>query len=105
MKKNEIFFMILVIACILSAVLYTVGGTLQDVDYHDLSKLPLTEQQSEYGKMQTRKSIGEKIQLVSAILIFIGFLGITITSLTFGTQNAEKRALKAEQAKAREQAE
>ena len=52
--------------------------------------------------MQTRKSIGEKIQLVSAILIFVGFLGITITALTYGVQNAEKRAKKAEQAKARE---
>ncbi len=101
MKKNELFFMILVIACILSAVLYTIGGALQDVDYHDLSKLPLTEQQDEYGRMQSRKSAGEKIQLVSAILIFISFLGIMSTSLTFATQNAEKRALKAEQAKAR----
>jgi hypothetical protein len=102
MRKNELFFMILVIACILSAVLYTVGGVLQDVDYHELSKLPLTEQQSEFGKMQTRKSIGEKIQLVSAILIFVDFLGIMITALTYGVQNAEKRAIKAEQAKARE---
>ena len=99
--KKELLFVIIAAICVFAIAVFMIGGVLQDVDYHDLSKLPLTEQQDEYGRMQSRKSAGEKIQLVSAILIFISFLGIMITSLTFATQNDEKRALKAEQAKAR----
>ena len=88
--------MILVILCLLAIAFYTIGGVLQDIDYHDLSKMPLTEQQSEYQKMQKRKKTGEKIQLFSAIALLVSFLGIMLTALTVGTANAEKQAKKAE---------
>ena len=102
MKRTEIFFLLLVIACLLSFAIYTIGGALQDVDYHELAKLPLTEQQSGYEKMETRRNVGEKMQLVGAILIFISFLGLLLTSLAVGYQNAEKRLAKAEQAALRQ---
>lgn len=99
MKRGDLVFLIIVAACLIAIAFYTIGGTLQDVDYHDLAKLPLTEQQSEYGKMQTRKEIGVKMQFVSAVFILVCFLGIMLTALIIGTSNAEKAAAKAEQAK------
>ena len=102
MKRYETFFLMLVIVCLVSFALFMIGGALQDVDYHDLSKLPLTEQQSEYNRMQSRKSAGETIQLISAIAVLVGFLGVAITALAVGTANADKLAKKAEQAKARQ---
>lgn len=102
MKRYETFFLIIVIVCLVSFAMFMIGGAIQDIDYHDLSKLPLTQQQDEYARMQTRKSVGEKIQLVSAIFVFVGFLGVAITALTVGTANAEKQLKKAEQAKARQ---
>ncbi len=102
MNRNELFFMILAIVCLLAFAVYMIGGVIQDIDYHGLANKPLAEQQEEYAKLQKRKKAGETVQLLSAIALFVCFLGIMIFALTVGTTTAEKQAQKAELARNRQ---
>ena len=102
MKRNELFFLITVIVCLLAVAVYTIGGALQDIDYHGLSDKPLAEQQEGYERLQKRKKAGEKMQLFSAIVLLVCFLGIMLLALTVGTATAEKQSKKAEQAMLRQ---
>ena len=90
MSKEKVFI-ILVAACILSVVIFMVGGIIQDVDYHDISELSLVEQSEAYSKLQARRSFGEKTQLVGAILAFNCFIAIMVFSLVVSSKNANKR--------------
>ena len=88
--KKEFVFVILAAICVFAIAVFMIGGVLQDVDYHDLSKLPLLEQKAAYDKMQTRREIGEIMQLIGAILALTGFVTVTVVSLSIGHYNAKE---------------
>ena len=91
--NKEKLFIIIVAVCILAVALFMVGGVIQDVDYHDLSKLPLLQQKAAYDQMQIRKTVGEATQLVGALLALTGFAVIAVFALAVG-HNSEKEAEK-----------
>ena len=95
--KKEVIFIIIAALCVIAVALFMIGGYIQDIDYHDLSDLPLTEQHAAYERMQTRVAVGHAIQLVSAIGALVGFVMMTVISLTVGSYNAaeaEKKYIK-----------
>ena len=98
--KKELLFVLIAAICIFAVAVFMIGGVIQDVDYHNLSKLPLVEQKAAYDKMQIRKTVGEALQLAGAILSLIGFIVITVITLTVGHNNAkeaEKKYLRQKQ--------
>lgn len=88
--KKEKLFVITAAVCIFAIALFMIGGVVQDIDYHALSSLPLLEQKAAYDSLQTRKTVGEAMQLCGAILALAGFAAITIVSLTVGYKSAEE---------------
>ena len=97
--KKEKLFVIVAAVCIFAIALFMIGGIVQDIDYHTLSSLPLLEQKAAYDDLQTRKTVGEIMQLVGAILALAGFAAITVVALTVGqnsAEEAEKRYRKSE---------
>lgn len=93
MKKTinkETLFIIIAAVCIVAIALFMIGGVVQDIDYHKISGLSLTEQKAAYEGLQTRKTVGEAMQLVGAILSLTGFATITVVALTVGHKNAEE---------------
>ena len=88
--KKEMLFVTVAAVCIFAIALFMIGGVVQDIDYHDLSKLPLLEQKAEYDKMQTRKNVGVIMQLAGAILCLVGFVLVTVISLTVSHDNAKE---------------
>ena len=88
--KKELLFVIVAAICIFAVAVFMIGGVLQDVDYHDLSKLPLLEQKAAYDKMQSRRAAGETIQLIGAILSLSGFVAVTVVTLTISHNNAKE---------------
>ena len=88
--KKEYVFVILAAICVFAIAVFMIGGVLQDVDYHDLSKLPLLEQKAAYDKMQARREVGEIMQLIGAILALTGFVTVTVVSLSIGHYNAKE---------------
>lgn len=91
--KNGISPLVLIILagiCIFAITVFMVGGIIQDVDYHDLTALPLLEQQAAYDKMQTRRSVGEAMQLAGFIVAFAGFVTVAVYSLAVGHSNAKE---------------
>lgn len=88
--NKERLFIIIVAVCIFAVALFMIGGVIQDIDYHDLSKLPLLEQKAEYDRMQIRRTVGESIQLVGAILAFTGFVAVAVVSLVIGHNSAKE---------------
>ncbi len=97
--KKEKLFVIVAAVCIFAIALFMIGGVVQDIDYHTLSSLPLLEQKAAYDDLQTRKTVGEIMQLVGALLALAGFAAITVVALTVGQNSAdeaEKRYRKSE---------
>ncbi|MBP5207235.1 MAG: hypothetical protein J6330_02125 [Clostridia bacterium] len=92
--KKELLFVVVAAVCVFAIALFMIGGAVQDVDYHDLSQLPLLEQKAAYDKMQTRKTVGEVMQLVGAILCLVGFVLVTVISLAVSHENAKEAAKK-----------
>lgn len=88
--KKEMLFAVVAAVCIFAIALFMIGGVVQDIDYHDLSKLPLLEQKAAYDKMETRRTVGEIIQLAGAILCLVGFVLITVISLVVSHENAKE---------------
>ncbi len=88
--KKELVFVMIAAVCVFAIAVFMIGGVLQDVDYHDLSKLPLLEQKAAYDKMQTRRTIGEVMQLIGAILALTGFITVTVVSLSISHYNAKE---------------
>ena len=88
--KKELLFVVVAAVCVFAIALFMIGGVVQDVDYHDLSKLPLLEQKAAYDKMQKRIAVGETMQLAGAILCLVGFVLLTVISLTVGHENAKE---------------
>ena len=88
--KKEKLFVIVAAVCIFAIALFMIGGVVQDIDYHTLSSLPLLEQKAAYDDLQTRKTVGEIMQLVGAILALAGFAAITVVALTVGQNSAEE---------------
>ncbi len=89
--KKELLFVVIAAVCIFAVALFMIGGIVQDIDYHDLSKLPLLEQKQAYDKMQVRVAVGETLQLVGAILSLAGFVTLTVFSLTVSHMNHKER--------------
>ena len=92
--KKELLFVLIAAVCILAVALFMIGGIVQDIDYHDLSKLPLLEQKQAYDKMQVRVTVGEAMQLVGAITALAGFVTLTVFSLTVSHKTSEEAAKK-----------
>ena len=88
--KKERLFVIIAAVCIFAIALFMIGGVVQDIDYHSLSSLPLLEQKAAYDGLQSRKTVGEIMQLVGAILALAGFAAVTVVALTVGYQSAEE---------------
>ena len=88
--KKELVFVMIAAVCVFAIAVFMIGGVLQDVDYHDLAKLPLLEQKAAYDKMQTRRTIGEVMQLIGAILALTGFITVTVVSLSISHYNAKE---------------
>ncbi len=88
--KKEMLFVIIAAVCIFAIALFMIGGIVQDIDYHDLSKLPLLEQKAAYDKMEARRTAGEIIQLVGAVMCLVGFVLVTVVSLVVGHENAKE---------------
>ncbi|MBR6921534.1 MAG: hypothetical protein IKH51_05025 [Clostridia bacterium] len=88
--KKEKLFVIVAAVCIFAIALFMIGGVVQDIDYHTLSSLPLLEQKAAYDDLQTRKTVGEIMQLVGALLALAGFAAITVVALTVGQNSAEE---------------
>jgi sterol desaturase/sphingolipid hydroxylase (fatty acid hydroxylase superfamily) len=88
--KKELVFVMIAAVCVFAIAVFMIGGVLQDVDYHDLSKLPLLEQKAAYDKMQTRRTVGEVMQLIGAILALTGFITVTVVSLSISHYNAKE---------------
>ena len=89
MKKEQLFVIVAAV-CIFAIALFMIGGVVQDIDYHTLSSLPLLEQKAAYDDLQTRKTVGEIMQLVGALLALAGFAAITVVALTVGQNSAEE---------------
>ena len=92
---KEKLFVILVAACIFAIILFMVGGVVQDIDYHtELTDPSLTEEsalkndKADYERLQVRKSIGETMQLIGALLALAGFAAVTGFSLKVAHTNA-----------------
>jgi hypothetical protein len=88
--KKELLFVIIAAICVFAIAVFMIGGVLQDVDYHDLSKLPLLEQKAAYDRMQSRRAAGEIIQLIGAVLCLTGFATVTVVTLTISHNNAKE---------------
>ena len=78
--KKEKLFVIVAAVCIFAIALFMIGGVVQDIDYHTLSSLPLLEQKAAYDDLQTRKTVGEIMQLVGELLALAGFAAITVVA-------------------------
>lgn len=84
---------ILMAVAVISTALFMIGGAVQDVDMHDLAEYPVQEQAEQYQRLESRRELGEAIQLWSAMLMLASFMGIAVYSLIIASQNREKPVL------------
>ena len=98
---KEKLFVVLVTVCILAIVLFMIGGAVQDIDYHTELTDPslktedaLKNDKADYERLQARKALGEKMQLVGALFALVGFAAVTVFSLRVAHTNAKKAEAK-----------
>lgn len=75
---------------LLATALFFIGGAVQDVDMHDLSEYPVEQQAGAYERLESRRDLGEAIQLWAALIMLVSFCGIAVSALIISSDNREK---------------